>query len=177
MKRIVVIGASNSSASINQILAKYTADKLRDCELIEIKPQDYNIPIYGIDHEVEHGIPNEINDLMKLFDTVDGFVISLAEHNGSYSVAFKNIFDWLSRIEMNVWKNKPMLLMSTSPGPRGGINVLKAALRSFPYFSANIVADYSLPSFSKNFVDGELIDTELKNQLLEKIDTFQSHLK
>jgi NAD(P)H-dependent FMN reductase len=26
--------------------------------------------------------------------------------------AFKNIFDWMSRIDKNVWQNKPMLLMA-----------------------------------------------------------------
>ena len=42
--------------------------------------------------------------------------------------AFKNIYDWISVIEKIVWSNKPILLMSTSDGARGGQSVLETAL-------------------------------------------------
>ena len=49
-------------------------------------------------------------------EEADFLVVSLAENNGNYSAAFKNVFDWCSRITVKVFQEKPMLLMATSPG-------------------------------------------------------------
>ena len=60
-----------------------------------------------------------------------GIIISLAEHNGSYTSAFKNIYDWISVIETKVWGNKPLILLSTSDGQNAGKTVLSNSLISF----------------------------------------------
>jgi NAD(P)H-dependent FMN reductase len=97
----------------------------------------------------------------------------MAEHNGSYSTAFKNSIDWLSRIDNKVWKNKPTLLMATSPGQRGGATVLQSALNSFPHLGANIIANFSLPSFNQIFSKNGLTDDNLNNDLNKKIKLLQ----
>ena len=66
-----------------------------------------------------------------------------------------------------------MLLLSTSPGGRGGANVLASAKASFPYLGGNIISDFSLPSFQKKFADQDIIDEELKTALLQKIQQFE----
>ncbi len=83
-----------------------------------------------------NGIPEGASKFSSLLDNYDGFILSLAEHNGSYAAAFKNIFDWSSRVERNVFRDKPLLLMATSPGGRGGATVLNAAATSFPHMGA-----------------------------------------
>ena len=170
MKNIITIGGSSSKASINKKLAEYVGGLLNDIKAINIDLNNYELPLYSIDHENENGFPE---DLLKLNDSVanaDGFVISLAEHNGAYSAAFKNAFDWLSRIEGKVWRNKPMLLLSTSPGPRGGQSVLDIAKNRFPYNGGNIVGSMSFPSFNQNFVDGKITDPKLKEALITLSD-------
>jgi len=77
--------------------------------------------------------------------------VSFAEHNGSYTAAYKNIFDWASRIEQKVFQNKAMVILSTSPGPGGASSVLAAATGSAPYFAADVKASLSIPSFFDNF--------------------------
>lgn len=176
MKKIVALGASNSKNSINQIFAEYVANNIENSETIRISLSEYELPLYGIDYETKNGIPETahiINDLLQLSD---GIVISLAEHNGNYSAAFKSTFDWLSRIDKNVWKNKPMLLLATSPGGRGGKTVLELAKNSFPRFAANIVAGFSLPSFSENFKRNKITNEALKQELNTKINSFQKEL-
>ncbi|MDC8004330.1 NAD(P)H-dependent oxidoreductase [Aureisphaera galaxeae] len=170
MKKIVALGGSNSKNSINKTLASYAASLVENSEVEVIDLNDYRLPLYGIDEETENGIPEDARKLDALLSSADGLVISLAEHNGSYSVAFKNVFDWLSRIDKEVWKQKPMLLMATSPGGRGGVTVLQAAKMSFPYLGGNIIADFSLPSFHKNFSENALLDEALKSDLDGKID-------
>jgi len=173
MKKIIALGGSNSNNSINKTLAIYVARQIENTEILVIDLNDFDIPLYGIDLETTNGIPSEAIRLNELFNQADGFVVSLAEHNGSYTVAFKNIFDWLSRINSKVWKNKPMLLMATSPGARGGIGVLQSAKDRFPQMGANLIADFSFPSFYDNFSGNDISNKELKIDLTNKINKFK----
>ena len=173
MKKIIVMGGSNSSASINRTLAQYTAKHVDGAETTTIDLSKTVLPLYSPDLEKASGIPDAVKDIDALIASADGIILSLAEYNGSYAAAFKNAFDWLSRINMKVWKEKPMLLMSTSPGKGGAGHVLATAKSGFPFFGANVVADFSLPSFNDNFVDGEIKDAEFKKALLEKVKIFQ----
>lgn len=173
MKKIIALGGSNSNNSINKTLAIYVARQIENTEILVIDLNDFDIPLYGIDLETTNGIPSEAIRLNELFNQADGFVVSLAEHNGSYTVAFKNVFDWLSRINSKVWKNKPMLLMATSPGARGGIGVLQSAKDRFSQMGANLIADFSFPSFYDNFSGNDISNKELKIDLTNKINKFK----
>jgi len=173
MKNIIVIGGSNSKKSINKTLATYAAGQIADAKVTVIDLNDFDLPLYGVDLEAENGIPADAKRMSSLLESADGLVVSLAEHNGSYSTAFKNAFDWLSRIEKKVWRNKPMLLMATSPGVRGAIGVLSTAKNSFPHLGGTIVADFSLPSFHDNFSENGLKDEKLNADLNKKIKALQ----
>lgn len=176
MKKIILIAGSNSQYSINKSLLSFTAKSLQRIEVITVDLNDYVLPIYGADFESENGIPKAVKRLDELFNTADGFIISLAEHNGSYAAVFKNTIDWLSRIDMKIWKEQPVLLMATSPGARGGATVLQSAKAYFPFLGANVITDFSLPCFYDNFKNDEIIDNELKEALYDKIELFKTHL-
>ena len=176
MKNIIVIGGSNSKKSINKELATYTAEKLNDVVLTIVDLNEFKLPLYGIDLETEEGIHSEAKRLNGIFDWADGFVVSLAEHNGAYSVAFKNAFDWLSRINGKVWREKPLLLLATSPGGRGGQTVLNIAAGSFPHMGAKITGTLSIPSFYDNFKEGALVDEDLNTALLKEVMKFQEEI-
>ena len=176
MKKILVFAGSNSKKSINKQLATYTSSLLNDIESTILDLNDFPSPLYGVDEEIENGIPENLYKFIKLIKKSDGIILSLAEHNGNFSVAFKNIFDWISRIEKKPWNNKPMFLMSTSPGGRGGASVLSIAKNGFPHMGGNIVADFSLPSFYDNFKDGSITNEELKSQLESLVSIFEKEL-
>ncbi|MFC2110214.1 NADPH-dependent FMN reductase [Bacteroidota bacterium] len=176
MKTIIALGGSNSKNSINKTLATYVGHQLDNVELKVLDLNDYKLPLYGVDLEKNEGIHAEAERLNQLFDTADGFVISLAEHNGAYSTAFKNAYDWLSRANSKVWREKPMLLLATSPGARGGKSVLGIAAGGFPYMGAKIAGQFSLPSFFDNFKEGAVVDGDLNSALLEQIDLFQNSI-
>ncbi|MDG5491306.1 NADPH-dependent FMN reductase [Psychroserpens sp. SPM9] len=176
MKTIITIAGSNSQKSINKNLLVYTSGLLKDVDIISIDLNDYVLPIYGLDYEAENGIPTAIKKLDKLLNTADGFIISLAEHNGSYAAVFKNTIDWLSRVNMKIWREKPMLLMATSPGGRGGATVLESASAYFPFMGANITDTFSLPNFYDNFKDGKVIDTNLEKEMKEKVRNYSFEL-
>lgn len=176
MKTIVTIGGSNSKNSINKKLAEHAASLVNDVEVVNLDLNEFPMPLFSIDVENEEGFSEGALALDKVISEADGLVISLAEHNGAYSVAFKNAFDWLSRIEGKLWRDIPMLLLATSPGARGGQTVLDIAKGRFPYQGGNIVGSMSFPSFFDNFKDDEVVNEELKNQLDELVKIFESKL-
>ena len=173
MKNIITIGASSSKSSINKILAEYSGGLLNGVNLINIDLNAFEMPLFSVDIENERGFSKAAIALNAVFENADGFIISLAEHNGAYSAAFKNSFDWLSRIDGKVWRNKPMLLLSASPGGRGGQSVMELALSRFPYSGAKIVGSMTFPSFYDNFKNGEIVNSDLKINLLEHLNNFE----
>ncbi len=177
MKKIIVFGASTSRSSINKKFASWAASLLKSVQLEILDLNDFEMPIYSIDRERENGIPKLALDFKNKIKEADAIIISLAEHNGSYTAAFKNITDWVSRIEKGTWADKPILLLSTSPGQRGAQGVLSAAINSFPYQGAKIIGSFSLPSFHQNFnEDKGIIDSNLKTQLKEQLKKLEIEL-
>lgn len=169
--KILAFAASNSKKSINKQLVTYAASRLENSTSKIIDINDFAMPIYSEDLESAHGIPQEAKQFLEEIANVDALIISLAEHNGNYTVAFKNLLDWCSRVDRNIFQDKAILLLATSPGPGGASNVLNIASNSMPHFGGNIVAGFSLPSFHKNFdVHGKTItQAELDKELEEKL--------
>lgn len=176
IKNIVTLGGSSSKTSINKMLAEYTGNLLKGVELTKVDLNDFEIPLFSVDVEKEQGYSKGVKDLNEIFEKADGFVVSLAEHNGAYSAAFKNAYDWISRIEGNVWRNKPMFLLSASPGALGGKFVMEIATNKFPRMGAKIVSSMSFPSFYDNFSEGDIVNSELKSKLLKLVDDFEKAL-
>jgi chromate reductase len=174
MKTIIAFAGSNSKDSINKKLAVFAATKIKDIEVKVLDLNDFELPLYGIDYENEYGIPDNAQRFLDEIKNSDGIILSLAEHNGAYATVFKNIFDWMSRIDGKLWSDKPMLLMSTSPGGRGGATALEIAKGRFPYMGGNIVADFSLPFFGNNFSEGGILDNLLNDAFNNEISKFEN---
>jgi len=172
MKKILSFGASSSKKSINKQLATYASHLFKNVDVEILDLNDYEMPIYSMDKEKEDGIPQLAHDFYKKIGDCDFLVVSFAEHNGAYSTAFKNIFDWMSRINGKTFQEKPVLLLATSPGVRGGSSVLEIANKRFPFQGAVVKGSFSLPSFNDNF-DAEkgITNEELKHDLLKIIDS------
>lgn len=170
--KLLALAASSSSKSINKQLATYAASLVEgaDVEILDIN--DYEMPLFSQDREDELGHPELAQRFFAKIGEVDGIIISFAEHNGSYTAAYKNLFDWSSRIDQKVFQNKPMVLLSTSPGPGGANTVLTAAKGSAPHFAGDVKASLSIPSFFDNFdmETGKLRNEELKQALYEAVN-------
>ncbi|WP_040278474.1 NADPH-dependent FMN reductase [Psychroserpens damuponensis] len=176
MKKIIAFAGTNSVKSINKQLAVYASSLVEDAEVTVLDLNDFELPVYGIDYEVQHGIPENAKVFLEHIKSSDGLLLSLAEHNGAYATVFKNIFDWMSRIDGKLWSDKPMLLMATSPGGRGGASVLDIAKGRFPYMGGHIVGQFSLPLFGDNFSEGKITNNKLREELLKEVTKFQDSL-
>lgn len=169
--KILAIAGSNSETSINKILVTYAASIVQNAEVEVVDMNEFEMPIYKHQREVESGVPQEAKNFAAKIDAADVLIVSLSEHNGTYSSAFKNVFDWTSRIkDRAVWNEKPMLLMATAPGARGGLGVLEAAEKRFPLHGGNIVDTFTLPFFNDNFDKSaqKISNAEKDSELKEK---------
>ncbi|GAA3640789.1 NADPH-dependent FMN reductase [Flavivirga jejuensis] len=176
MKNIIAFAGTNSRNSINKQLASYASSLVENVTVTILDLNDFELPLYGIDYEIDHGIPDNAHKFLDAIKASDGIILSLAEHNGAYSTAFKNLFDWMSRIDGKLWSEKPMLLMATSPGARGGATVLDIAKGRFAFMGGNIIEDFSFPSFNDNFSEGKITNEALNSDLKNKIASLQKEL-
>src|SRR5690606_35629450 len=122
----------NSKISINKQLALYASSLVEGVNVTVLDLNDYHLPLFGVDLEKEKVIPEDAYKFLDILKNTDGIILSLAEHNGTYSDVFKNLFDWLTRIGGKIFINDTILLMATSPGGRGGLTDLEIALGRFP---------------------------------------------
>lgn len=162
--KILALGASSSKNSINKALATYAANLVSGASVEVLDLNDFELPMFSEDREKEIGQPKLAQNFLAKMQCADAIIISFAEHNGTYTVAFKNILDWASRISRDVYQNKPAVFLATSPGPGGAANVLNAAVSSAPFFAGKVVDSMSIPSFYDNF---DMSSQELTNQALK----------
>lgn len=174
--KILGFAASTSSTSINKKLVEYSASLLPDGEVEVIDLRDYKVPPFSVDEE-KNGFPEGAKLFLEKISQSDAIICSMAEHNRNWTACFKNLFDWCSRIELKLLQNKPMFVMSTSPGGYGGQNSLTIAKNVFPGFGGDIRDTFALPKFFENFdeVNG-IINGELNMELKEKLSKFRSEL-
>ena len=177
MKKIVAFGASTSSNSINKKLATYAAQQIKNSNIKILDLNNFEMPIYSEDSERLSGIPKEAYDFKEIIKEADGIIISFAEHNGAYTAAFKNVFDWISRIEKVVWYNKPMFLMATSEGLKGASSVLQMAYNRISRGNPFNIPTFSLPSFRDNFNEKKgIINLDLKEAFFHELSSFERNL-
>jgi NAD(P)H-dependent FMN reductase len=155
--KVVVFGATNSAESINKQLVRYAGSLVEDAEVKVLDLNDYELPIFSLEREKSMGQPDSAYKFNKEINEADLLIISFAEFNGSYTSAYKNIFDWVSRIDNKVFQNKKAIFLATSPGPGGASNVLSTAVTSAPFFD------------SFDVETGKLINKVLNENLLEII--------
>ncbi|WP_281321781.1 NADPH-dependent FMN reductase [Flavobacterium aestivum] len=172
--KIIAFGGSPSKNSINKKLATYASSLFENASVEVLDLNDFQMPLFSVDIEAEIGQHPLAKAFLEKIATADTLVISLAENNGNYSAAFKNVVDWCSRINGKIFQEKPTLLMATSPGARGGASVLEIAKNNFPRFASEIKAVFSLPSFNDNFdvANGKISNPELDNQLRVIVKNF-----
>jgi len=166
-KKVTCFAASSSRNSINRKLVTYAAGLIEDADVELLDLNDYELPLFSVDREAELGQPELAQAFLDKIRDSDCLVISFAEHNGCYTVAYKNLYDWVSRIQPKVYRDKRMLLLSTSLGGRGAKSVMELALSQIPRFGGDIRGSVSLPNFEDNFdvERGVVTDAEIDAEI------------
>ncbi|SDW73752.1 NAD(P)H-dependent FMN reductase [Albimonas donghaensis] len=170
--KILAFGASTSARSINTSLARFAATLIPGAEVDLLDLRDHALPIFSEDLENEIGVPEAARAFFDKIGAADGVIVSFAEHNGAYTAAWKNLFDWASRIDPKVFQGKPAVFLATSPGPGGAASVLASAKGSARFFGADLKAAVSVASFHTVFdaETGRITDPAVVADLTEAAD-------
>jgi len=178
MKKLLGFSASSSIYSINHNLLEYAVSLFEENDVEIIKLTDYKAPFYSLEYEKENGIPDIIKELREKIKKSEGLVIASPEYNGSITALLKNTIDWISRREKKILMDKPILLLSTSPGKGAGKGVSKYLYEIMPRWGGKIITNFSLPEFDKNFdvKNKEIITSEYKEELKERVQEFEEKL-
>ncbi|MEM6386111.1 MAG: NAD(P)H-dependent oxidoreductase [Pseudomonadota bacterium] len=158
--RVLAFAASNSTKSINRALVGYAAGRLQalhpaaDVEFLDIN--DFEMPIYSPDRQIADGMHPLAQRLFDEIGTADALIVSFAEYNGYVTAAWKNIYDWMSRIDQKVWQDKPLVLLAASPGPRAGANVLQTQEQTAPFFGMVIKGKFGVGNWADAW-DGDAL--------------------
>ncbi|WP_437372589.1 NADPH-dependent FMN reductase [Maribacter litoralis] len=173
MSYVLAFAGSNSSISINYKLAKYTSTLIGDTEVRLRDMSKYPFPMYSQDSEKEDGYSNSLVEFKNEISNAKGLIISVNEHNSYPSAYFKNVMDWLSRLDVKFLADKKILLMASSNGGRGAIGALEVAEKMIARFQGTVVASFSLPKYSENFDEEKgITNAELAKEHAEKVRAF-----
>ncbi len=174
---ILAFAGSNSTTSINYNLVKFTADLVSNNQVEILNMANYPFPLYSEDYEKAKGFSNSLIEFRDDIKKSNGLILSVNEHNSNPSAYFKNLIDWLSRLERNFFEGKKVLLMSASPGARGAQGALGIVEKLVPRFGGEVVATFSLPSFYENFDPAKgIINTELAEEHQKALKSFLSKI-
>ena len=151
---ILAFAATNSRTSINRALVEFAATRLRssvspEAEVTFVDLNDFELPIYSIDRERASGIPVAAQGFFDAIGDADAVLVSFAEHNGTVTSAWKNLFDWMSRIDMKAWQSKPVVFLAATPGPRAGAGVLGHQAQLAPFFGADLRGTHGIGTWGE----------------------------
>ena len=123
MKTLIFSGSLRQNAFTKQI-AKLAHEVTPNSTYLELN--DYPMPLLNQD-EADAPFPEAVQAFRQQLKEHDQWVIVTAEHNGSIPASLKNALDWASRKENEsegmtaLYQMRPILIISASPGPFGGI--------------------------------------------------------
>tara|TARA_R110000868_G_scaffold145181_2_gene365177 strand:- start:89338 stop:89958 length:621 start_codon:yes stop_codon:yes gene_type:complete len=177
MASILSFAGSNSSVSINFKLVQYTTSLIKDHKVQVLNLANYPFPMYSYDEEKNNGFINSLIEFKNDINKSNGLILSVNEHNSNPSAYFKNVLDWLSRVDKNFLSETKIFLMATSQGKRGGSSSLELIEKLLPRFGGEIVATFSLPSYGFNFDESKgITDNVLTQRHQEALQLFLAKL-
>jgi chromate reductase len=120
---VITMHGSLRKGSFNHALAR-TLPKLAppDMKITEAPAWD-TIPIYNADDQSAAGFPAAVKGLSDAIRAADGVIIVSPEYNYGLPGGLKNAIDWVSRVENQPFRDKPVAIQSATGGPLGGARV------------------------------------------------------
>lgn len=170
---IVGIGGSLRKGSYSSALLRAFASMAPKNVTFEILSLA-EFPLYNAD--IEENMPQAVKDVKAKIKAADGIVFATPEYNYSTSGVLKNALDWISRPHGdNSLQDKPVALMSTSPGMLGGSRAFYHMQQFFSYLECHPInrPEIIVPMIKEKLdTEGNLTDQKTKEKLQEMWGAF-----
>lgn len=176
--RLLGISGSLRSQSTNTAVLKTLSNRLG--HQVEMSLFALNeIPLYNSDLEAQM-LPASVAVLKDAIEQADGLIICSPEYNYGTSGVLKNALDWASRPGFNSpLKNKPVLIMTSSPGALGGVRAQAQLRETLSATLSRVIRgpQIVIPGVNEKIKDGSFIDEKTIEFMLAAIDDLISEIK
>src|SRR5260370_5485866 len=116
---ILTISGSLRRGSFNTALMRALPGlEPAELRLSEAPPYD-RMPLYNADLQAA-GFPADVTIFADAIRKADGVIIVTPEYNWTIPGGLKNALDWVSRLENQPFKDKPVAVQSATRGPLSG---------------------------------------------------------
>jgi chromate reductase len=130
---VVTISGSLRKGSFNSALARALPALAPAGMTITEAPSYAGFPHYNADDQGASGFPADVTAFADALRAADGLIIVTPEYNYSAPGALKNAIDWVSRLDNQPFREKPVAIQSATGGPMGGAR-MQYHLRSILVF-------------------------------------------
>jgi chromate reductase, NAD(P)H dehydrogenase (quinone) len=138
MTNVLMICGSLRKGSFNRALMNaLPALAPADLKLTE-SPPFRGFPLYDADLQASAGFPPDVVALADAIRAADAVIIITPEYNYSIPGALKNAIDWVSRINDQPFKEKPVAIQSVTGGPLGGARMQYHMRQALTFLNAFI---------------------------------------
>ena len=99
-------------------------------------PSFRGFPPYDADLQTSTGFPADVTALAEAIRAADGVIFVSPEYNWTIPGALKNALDWVSRLNDQPFKDKPIAIQSATGGPLGGARMQYHLRMALTYLNA-----------------------------------------
>jgi chromate reductase, NAD(P)H dehydrogenase (quinone) len=169
--RLLGISGSLRSHSTNTAILKTLATRLGNQSAMSLLSLN-DIPLYNGDLETKT-MPQSVVALKEAISQADGLIICSPEYNYGTSGVLKNALDWASRPGFNSpLKNKPVLIMTSSPGVLGGVRAQSQLRETLSATLSRVICgpQIVIPGVNQKIQDGKFSDESTIEFMLAAVD-------
>ena len=179
--RLLIIPGSARTGSLNRRLAAVGAAAARKAgaTVDEMDLRALQLPVYDGDIEAASGVPEGAGRLLAAIVAADAVLLVTPEYNGFPTPLVINAFDWLSRISaqgtgpsgLAATANKPVALLSASPGLLGGLRAMNTLRQYLQMAFAMIVVpqQFALSRANEAFDESGVLKDEKAMRAVEGV--------
>jgi chromate reductase len=157
--RLLGISGSIREKSNSTAILQTLAERLGATATMTLCPLG-DIPLYNSDEDGDR-CPSSVVQLKDAITNADGLVLCSPEYNHGTSGVLKNALDWASRPAFkSPLKDKPVLIMTSSPGLIGGVRAHQQLRDTLASALARVMAGQQVvvSNVLQKVVDGHLTD-------------------
>ena len=176
MKILAIAGSVRRDSWNRKLLL--TAEHLADGAELELWDGLKDVPPYDEDDDLEPA-PAAVAELRDAIAGADAVLFATPEYNSSVPGVLKNAVDWASRpLATNPLRNKPAAVIGASTGAFGAVWAQAELRKVLAATGARVTeGDLAVGHVQKRFVDGELVDEEIREELREVVEVLVSAVR